>query len=115
MERNVTYNVSGGQVNVANDNAIINATQNNGTNISELDAIIKKIMDNISGLSEEDAETIEDSIGIIQEELAKPEPKKARISSGLKLIAPMISIANGIPVLADNLQKFVGFVSQYIH
>lgn len=115
MERIVTYNVSGGQVNVANDNAIINATQNNGTNINELDAIIKKIMDNISGLSKEDAETIEDSIGLIQEELAKSEPKKTRISSGLKLIAPMISIANGIPVLADNLQKFVGFVSQYIH
>lgn len=115
IPNNITWNVQGGQINIANDNAIVNATQNNGTNLNELEIIIKGILDNLSELSEEDAETIEDSIGLIQEELTKPEPKKARISSGIKLIAPMISIANGIPVLADNLQKFVGFVSQYIH
>lgn len=115
MSNNIIWNVQGGQVNIANDNAIVNATQNNGTNQNELEVIIKGILDNLSGISKEEAETIEDSIGLIQEELAKPEPKRARISSGIKLIAPMISIANGIPVLADNLQKFVDFVSQYIH
>ncbi len=50
-----------------------------------------------------------DAVEIIQEEVMKPEPKVRIISNGIKLLAPIISIANGTPVLLQNLQKFVEY------
>lgn len=58
MDEKMYWNVSGGQVNVAGDNATINATQNNGIQSDELDKIVKAIMDNVSSVNKEDAETI---------------------------------------------------------
>ena len=110
FDENIVWNVNGGQVNIASGNAIINATQNNGLNNAELESIIKNILDNVSGLVKEDADTIIDSVEMIREEIMKPEPKRNIISNGIKLLAPMISIANGIPALAENIQKFIDYV-----
>ncbi len=110
FDENIVWNVNGGQVNIASGNAIINATQNNGLINAELESIIKNIMDNVSGLDKEDADTIIDSVEMIKEELMKSEPKRNIISNGIKLLAPMISIANGIPTLAENIQKFIDYV-----
>lgn len=114
IDENVVWNVSGGQVNIASGSATINATQNNGVNVAELENIIKNIMDNVSELGNDEADTIIDSVEMIKEEILKPEPKGRIISNGIKLLAPMISIANGIPVLAENIQKFIDFVTPYI-
>lgn len=111
---NVTLNISGGQVNFAKDNAIINATQNNGIGGNELDIIIKEIKENLSGLKQEDADEIIDVVDMAKEELTKPEPKTSRLRNCITLIAPMITIANGMPVLANNLQKLQGFIIQCI-
>lgn len=114
-DKNWTFNVSnGGQVTVANDNATIYATQNNGVSASELDNIIKGIVDNLSDLKEEDAESIKDVVDMAKEELAKPEPKVGRLRSCITLIAPMFTIANGIPALVHNLQKLVDYIMPYI-
>lgn len=110
LDENIVWNINGGQVNIASEHATINATQNNGVNSAELENIIKNIMDNISGLEKEDADTIIDSVEMIREELMKPEPKRNIISNGIKLLTTMISITNGIPVLAENIQKFIDFV-----
>lgn len=115
LDENVTWNVSGGQVNVASGNAVINATQNNGVALAEMETVIQQILDNVSSLEKDDAETIIDSIDMIREELLKPEPKGKIISNGIKLLAPMISIANGVPTLVDNIQKFIDMVTIYIH
>lgn len=115
LDENVTWNVSGGQVNISNDNGTVNATQNNGVKVDEINSIVSIIKENLSELSKEDAETIIDSVEMIREEITKPAPKGKKISNGIKLLAPMFTIANGIPVLADNLQKFVDFVTPYIH
>ena len=50
----------------------------------------------------------------VKDELTKIEPKKSRLQNCIKIIAPMITIANGIPGLAINLQKFQDFIIQYI-
>lgn len=79
-DRNLAFNVSdGGQVNVTEDNSTIYATQNNGVSISELDKIIKEIMDNLFGLEEKDADSIRDIVDMAKDELAKPEPKVSRL------------------------------------
>lgn len=113
-KNSMIFNISGGQVNVAKDNATVNAVQNNSVSKSELDNIIKNIMDNLSDLRKEDVDGIEDVIDMAREELTKPEPKSNRLRNCLTLIAPMITIANGIPALATNLQKLQDFIIQYI-
>lgn len=112
---NITYNVYGGQVSRASDNATIYATQNNGVKTDELERIIKGIMDNLSGLKQEDAESIRDAVDMVKEELTKPEPKTSRLRCCVTLFAPMFTIANGIPVLASNLQRLVDYISLFIH
>lgn len=114
LDENITWNVSGGQVNIANDNAVINATQNNGLASAELESIIQKILKDVSILEKDEAETIIDSVEMIREELMKPEPKRKIISNGIKLLSPMISIANGVPTLVANIQKFIDMVSIYV-
>lgn len=115
MNEKVYWNVSGGQVNIASDYATINATQNNGLVVDEINKMAEAILGNLSGVSVEDVETITDSVNMIRDELLKPEPKRAIISNGIKLLAPIISIANGAPVLVNNLQEFIGYASQFIH
>ena len=115
LDENIIWNVNGGQVNVASGNATINATQNNGVNGKELDDIIKGIIENLTDLKKEDADEIVDVIEMAREELIKPEPKVSRLRNCLALIAPMFTIANGIPTLVANLQKLQEFISLHIH
>ncbi len=114
-DKNITYNISGGQNNVAQDNSIINATQNNGISTSELDSIIKGIMENLSGLEKEKADEIIDAVNMAKEELGKSEPRVDRLRNCVTLISPMFTIVNGIPTLANNLQKLVEYISSFIH
>lgn len=114
-DKNMTINVNGGQFSYARDNATINAVQyNNGANANELNDIIKGIMENLSGLNKEDADKIADTVDMTKEELSKPEPKAGRLKNCLALLAPMFTVANGIPALVENLQKLVDYVTLYI-
>lgn len=115
LDENTVWNVNGGQVNYARDGATITAEQNNGVLKDELEKIMDAIKCNLSEIEQDDAETIIDSAEMIKEEIMKPEPKKKIISNGIKLLTPMITIANGIPTLAMNIQKFIEFVTPYIH
>lgn len=110
----MTFNITGGQINIAKDNGNVNAIQNNGIGNNELDAIIGKIKNNLSELKKEDAEEIMDIVDMAREELAKPQPKVSRLRNCIALIAPMMTIANGIPTLSSNLQKFGEFIMNYI-
>ena len=110
----MAFNMYGGQFNYARDNAMINATQNNGVNVNELDEIIKGIINNLSGLKEEDAENIRDVVEMAKDELEKPEPKVSRLKNCLSLIAPMITVVNGVPVLMDNLRKLMDYIVLFI-
>lgn len=113
-KRNMTVNISGGQINVAKDNATINTIQNNGMDGNELETIIQAIKENLFGLKQDDVEGILDVLEQVKEELDKAEPKKSRLKNCIKIIEQMITIANGIPVLTTNLQKLHGFIIQYM-
>lgn len=77
--KNVSFTVHGGQINIASGNATINATQNNGVSTSELDDILNGITENLSKLEKEDANEMADIVEMAREELAKPEPKAGRL------------------------------------
>ena len=70
MGSNMTFNITGGQINIAKDNGNVNAIQNNGIGNNELDAIIGEIKNNLSELKKEDAEEIMDIVDMAREELA---------------------------------------------
>lgn len=114
-EKTITFNVNGGQVNYAQGNSVINATQYYGENEDELSDILKRIKENLQELKEEDAEKLSDAVDMVKEELTKSEPRTSRLKSSATLIAPMITIANGIPILADNLNKLLNYINSYIH
>lgn len=114
LDEAVTFNVTGGQVNIANDTATINATQNNGTEVNELGDIIRGINDSLSGLSENKREEVAGAIDIIQEELVKAEPKVGKLRLATSTLAQIISIANGAPILVANIQKLIELVAQRI-
>lgn len=113
-DKNIMFHINGGQVNFAKDNATIYATQNNDVGTGELDRIIKGITDHLSELNKADADEIKDVIDMVKEELDKPEPKAGRLRNCVTLIAPMITIANGIPTLVNNLQKLMDYITPYI-
>lgn len=114
-DKNIILNMNGGQVNIASKNAVINAVQNNSRNSDELDGIIRGIMDNIGGLRQEDADQIADAVEMAKEELTKSNPKAGRLRNCLSLLAPMVTIVNGIPMLASNLQKLQEFINLHIY
>lgn len=114
-DKNMTINVNGGQFSYARDNAAIYTVQyNNGADANVLNDIIEGIMESLSGLKKEDADKIADTVDMAKEELSKPEPKASRLRNCLTLIAPMFTVANGIPTLVENLQKLVDYVTPYI-
>lgn len=110
LEKEVVWNVNGEQIIFASGNAIVNAVQNNGMKEKELEEIINGIMGNISGLRREDADEIKDIVKMAKEELDKSVPNSSRLKNCIKLIAPMFTIANGMPVLLSNLQKLYDFI-----
>lgn len=115
VREGTVWNVNNGQVNVASGNATIYVTQNNGVNTSELDDIIKGIMSNLSTLKKENADEIADVVEMAKNELEKTEPKVSRLRNCLALIAPMFTIANGIPALVQNLHKLQDLIYLYVH
>ena len=68
----------------------------------------------MSGVKKEEADQIIDVVDMAKEELTKSEPKISRLRNCITLIAPMMTIANGVPVLANNLQKLQELIIQYI-
>ncbi len=115
LEKESVWNVSGEQVIIASGNATVNAVQNNGIKESQLEEIIKGIMENTSELKREDADEIIDLVEMAKKELTSPSPKSSRLKNCIKLLAPMLTIANGTPVLLSNLQRLYDFICQQLH
>ena len=66
LDEKITYTISvnNGQVNIANDNATINATNTVGSDMSQLSELIKNIKDS-STLTGDDAEMMESNLQVI--------------------------------------------------
>lgn len=115
-EKKNVWNVTGGKVVIANDNSTVTIVHNNGTKeTDELEDIVKGIMDNISTLKQEDADEIKNVVKTAKKELTSPEPKSGGLINCIKSIAPMFTIANGVPVLLSNLQRLHDLICSQLH
>ena len=100
--------INGGQVNIAKDNAFINANQNN---YSEIDKLVADIRQNIDKIEDEEIkQDIIDNVEGIQEELRKKDVKKGRIKSfisSLQIILPKIGNIIEVSAAVTELITFV--------
>lgn len=115
LDENVTYNINGNQVNIANDNAVINATQNNnGINADELKSLISAMRENLnSNLSEEDKAEAAECMDVIETELLSPQPNEARVKDKFKLLkridpgVKFMSACCSLLTFADKIYPFL--------
>lgn len=107
-ENGLTVTVNGGQFNISKDDSTLYVTQynvDNNSRLFELENIIKTITDNVYLLEKQKADELIDIVDIIKTELIKPVPQPSRLRNCLTLLGPMFTVANGIPVLIENLHK----------
>lgn len=118
MDENVVYNVNGNQVNIANDNATINAVQNNGCNADELKVLIKTMREGLSSdLPCEDIHDANNSIDIIENELVSGNPNEEKVKTHfnlLKRIDSGVKFANACCGLLTFANRFYPFLEQIV-
>ena len=101
---NYTITVNNGQVNIANDNASINANNLVSINGEEVTKLIQAVKDASLSLSPEECEVLNGNLNIIEEECKKEEPKKSFIKTALnsiKFIKGTAEFAAAVTALFD--------------
>lgn len=102
LDENTTFNIKGGQVNIANDNSTINAVQNNGIDTTELSKLISDMRNSLDkNLSDEEKEEANESIDIIESELKSNNPNEKNIKSHFKFLK---RIDSGVKFLTSCLK-----------
>ena len=111
-DKKFMINVNGGvaQVNVANDNATVHATQSNGIDVSQLENIIADIMKHMpTDITQEEQEQIRDSVEVIRAEVQSANPRKGFIKTALKGLQAINGTAQFGSAIAT-LVQFLGTV-----
>ncbi|GAB6392545.1 MAG: hypothetical protein MdMp014T_1918 [Treponematales bacterium] len=106
-----TFNLSGSgnQINVAHDGATVTATQNNGYNLAELQALIDSLLQSIpDNTPQEIVEQVKENLQFIQTEVQSPAPRRNIMKTILTgLVNGTIQAAGFLANLAT-LAQFLG-------
>lgn len=121
MDDNVTYNINGQQVNIANDNASITAIQNNnGIDDNELHKLVEAMKSALNPkLPSEDRADAEESINIIESELSSGNPDEQKVKSQFKLLKRLdvgvkfASACCSLLTFADKIFPFLAEVAPF--
>ena len=118
LDNNVTYNINGTQVNIANDNATINATQNIGANADELQKLIVALRNDINeDMSANDKNDANECINVIEDELMSGNPNEQTVKSQFKLLKRIdssVKFASSCCSLLTFADKIYPFLSEII-
>ena len=108
-----TINVTGGnpQLNIATGNSEITVTQTIGIDTTQLESILKEIINTSSteDFNSEELEQITDSLDAIKAELISPQPKKGILRTALK----GLQMLNGSIQFVAAVATLVQFVSPF--
>lgn len=113
LDEKVTYSITieSGQVNIANDNSTINATNTvNKIDIAKLTELIQIIRNNAGNLSEEEEEILTCSLEAIEEEANASAPRKNFLKAaitGLKTIKGTAEFTAAVASLIQFIQTFL--------
>ena len=125
LDNNITYNINGTQVNIANDDSTLNATQNIGINADELKKLITALRSEIrDDISEDDRNDANECINVIENELMSGNPNEQtvksqfkllkRIDCGVKFVSSCCSLLSFVdkiyPFLEEVKTLFTGFI-----
>lgn len=107
LDEKVTYSITieSGQVNIANDNSTINATNTvNKIDSTKLSELIQVIRDSAGSLSKDEEELLASNLEVIEEEATAPNPRKGFIKTailGLKTIKGTAEFAAAVATLVQ--------------
>lgn len=112
IDENIRYSitVTNGQVNIANDDATINATNNNGIDSGHLSQLIIAVKTELNSLSSADQESASGNLEVIEQELQAEKPRKSFIKtalSGLKILKGSAEFGAAVVALIDFIQKVI--------
>ncbi|XCA83160.1 hypothetical protein ABKJ26_13275 [Exiguobacterium mexicanum] len=116
-EAKYMINVNSGQaqVNIANDNSTITATQTNNVRGEELDNLVESIKTLLTDdIPQDEKEIINDNVDIVQEELKKDSPKKGFLKAAWSGIESAMEKVPQAVSLIENLVKLRGLVKPFI-
>lgn len=116
LNENITYNITvkDGQVIVANDNATVNALNSlNAIDLVELARLTTMLREEAlkSVLTDSEADALNSSLDVIEEELKSDKPRKSFIKTaitGIKAIKGTAEFGAAIAALIQFLQPFIG-------
>lgn len=109
VDEKITYSitVNNGQVNIANDNASITATNNIGVDLTHLETLLQNVRSTASDIDGEDAEILTDSLEVIEEQIKSENPKKSFIKTalaGIKAVKGTAEFAAAVAALIQFIQ-----------
>jgi len=97
--------INSNQVNIANDNATIYATQSDGVDILQVKSLIESVKQSIGAeMLADDVESIVESLNALEEQLSQPVPSKAVVKGLLTAIKTTIGTAKFGAAVATLIQ-----------
>ena len=110
LDDTIMYNINhSGQVNIANDNAVINMTNNLNLDTSRLSDLMQTVRKASMSMSDEDKEIVSDSLEAIEEESASSSPKKGLIRTALNALKAI----KGPVEFAAAVTELINFVAPF--
>ena len=111
-----TFNIgSTGQLNVAEGDATINASQINYNDSSAFDDINSRLTELIAIANSNQKEEIANQLPSIQNDVKEKKLTREKLTDHIKTLSSIISIANGIPALCDKIPGLIATISGLIH
>jgi len=112
LDEKIMYSISiqNGQVNIANDNSTITATNTVGIDATQLAELLQAVRITANGLSHEEAEILESNLEVIQEEIKTGKPRKSYLVtavSGLKILKGTAEFAAAVAALIQFVQPLL--------
>ena len=118
MDDSTVFNISNnqGQVNIAQDNSNIDATQIiNNEQFNELDILVEKLLENLKELpSVKDKCYAEENATFIKEELMKDNPRKSVVSGCIETLKRIAKKVPDAVEFAASVAGIANFVMQFI-
>lgn len=112
IDEKISYSITvqNGQVNIANDNAKIMATNTVGIDAAQLAELVQAVRNTANGLSHEDAEILESGLEVIEDEIKSEKPRKGFLKtavSGVKMLKGSTEFAAAVAALIQFIQPLL--------
>lgn len=112
IDEKITYSITvqNGQVNIANDNATITATNTIGIDTTQLAELVQAVRSNANNLTSDDAETLNSNLEVVEEEAKSNKPRKGFLKTaitGLNMLKGTAEFTAAIAALIQFIQPLL--------